>query len=72
MEECIYETYCGLCNVLMEYKTSHKSEFASFSTEPTLETFLKARGINHEKNDLTIKCNNFQDKQAIIGSYGWL
>jgi hypothetical protein len=89
MEECIYETYCGLCDVLMEYKTGHKSEFASLWSETyktghesghesefaslwsetTLESFLKARGINYEKNDLNMKCHNFQDKVATIGSY---
>jgi hypothetical protein len=85
MEKCIYETYCGLCNVLMEYKTDHdsefaslwsetyktghESEFASFWSETTLESFLKARGINYEKNDLKLQCHNFQDKIAIIGSY---
>jgi hypothetical protein len=75
MKKCIYETYCGLCDVLIAYKTDHKSEFASFWTEPTLkaeptlEAFLKTRGINNEKNNLQMKCNNFQDKIAIIGSY---
>jgi hypothetical protein len=69
MEKCIYETYCGLCNVLMEYKTDHESEFASLWSETTLESFLKARGINYEKNDLKLQCHNFQDKIAIIGSY---
>lgn len=84
MEECIYETYCGLCDVLMAYKTGHKSEFTSFWSETyktglkseftsfwsetTLESFLKARGVNYEKNDLNMKCHNFQDKVAIIGS----
>jgi hypothetical protein len=69
MEECIYETYCGLCDVLRAHKTDHESEFASLWSEITLESFLKARGINYENNDLKMKCNNFQDKLAIIGSY---